>query len=75
MSDEEDLLFLLDDDNKLDDNKFLEKMKNTYLEIFDKYGCCVISPLINWRTTDRIQSAGVYFSYFLGKVIVNRKVL
>ena len=75
MAKEEDLLFLLDDDNKLGDNKFLEKMKNTYLEIFDKYGCCVISPLINWRTTDRIQSAGVYFSYFLGKVIVNRKVL
>ena len=74
MAVDDDFLFLLDDDNKLNDSKFLEKLQNTYLNIFKKFWCSIISPLIKWRQTKIIQSAWVKFSYILGKVLVNKKV-
>jgi len=71
---DDDFLFLLDDDNKLQDNQFLEKLQNNYLKIFQKFWCSIISPLIKWRQTQIVQSAWVKFSYVFGKVLVNRKI-
>ena len=75
MAKDNDLLFLLDDDNKLADSFFLEKLENTYLQIYNKFWCSIVSPLVNRRQTDKIQSWGVHFLYLFGKVIVNREIL
>lgn len=66
-------LFLLDDDNRIYDKDFLNKLIKTYENInYDEKK--IISPTIYWRDTKNIQSAGIKFCYLLGKVIVNKKI-
>lgn len=65
-------LFLLDDDNRIYNKKFLSNLIKTYKNI--NYEKKIISPTIYWRNTKTIQSAGIKFCYLFGKVIVNKKI-
>ena len=65
-------LFLVDDDNRIYDKDFLQKLIDTYKKI--NYDKKIISPTIYWRDTEQIQSAWIKFCYLLGKVIVNKKI-
>ncbi len=69
---ENDFLLMLDDDNRIFDKNFLVKLKNFYNQI--KKPVKVISPVVYYRTTGKIQSAGVKFSYLFWKVFVNKKI-
>jgi len=66
-------LFLLDDDNRLFDVNFLANLINTFKKVSSKEWECVVSPTIIWRDTDIIQSAGIFFCYFLWKVFASKK--
>ncbi len=69
---EKEYLLLLDDDNKLKDNKFLEKLIDFYNKI--NFEPKIISPLIMYRQTGLIQSWWVKFNYLFWKVFVNKKI-
>ena len=71
---ETEYLFLLDDDNRIFDWKFLEKIFKKYNKIERKYGDCIVSPIIYRRDTNIIQSGGIKFCYIFWKVFVNKKI-
>jgi len=65
-------LFLLDDDNRIYDKYFLEKLIKKYENIEKNEWENIISPTIFWRDTNIIQSAGIRFCYLLWKVFSNK---
>ena len=69
---ENEYLFLLDDDNRILDKNFLKKLVSCYENI--KYTSKIISPVIYYRTSLKIQSAGISFSYIFWKIFVNTQV-
>lgn len=67
-------LFLLDDDNRIYDEQFLQKLIKNYQKVQIKEKKSIISPIIMRRDSEIVQSAGIKFCYFLGKVMVNKKI-
>jgi len=66
-----DFLFLLDDDNRIYNQDFLKNLFNYSDKIQEKH---ILSPVIYWRDTEIIQSAGIRFCYILWKVFANKKI-
>ena len=69
---DDEFLLMLDDDNRIFDKNFLVNLQSFYTKI--KESSKIISPIVYYRTTTKIQSAGVKFCFLFGKVFVNRKI-
>ena len=67
-------LFLLDDDNRIYDKDFFYQLLEKYIKVQKIHKKAIISPVIYYKNTEIIQSAGIKFCYFLWKVCVKRKI-
>jgi len=70
----EEYLFLLDDDNRVYDKDFFNKLLEKYKKVQKVYKKSIISPIIYYKDTNIIQSAGINFCYFLWKVCARKKI-
>jgi len=71
-AEDDEFLLMLDDDNRIFNKDFLLKLNQFYNKIKEQDK--ILSPVVYYRTTWKIQSAGVRFCYLLGKVFVNKKI-
>lgn len=67
-------LFLLDDDNRIYDISFFNKLLDNYKKVQKYYKQAIISPIIYYRDTNIVQSAGIKFCYILWKVCVRKQI-
>jgi len=70
----EEYLFLLDDDNRIYDKDFMNKLIHKYIKVQKYYTKAIISPIIYYKDTEIVQSAGIRFCYLLGKVYAKKKI-
>jgi len=71
---QKEYLFLLDDDNRIYDKAFFNNLLDKYQKVQKFYNKAIISPIIYYKDTDIVQSAGIKFCYILWKICVRKKI-